>query len=305
MELKKEEAPLLDDYIFKRTFTKEGTKELLKDFLEAILNEEIMDLTVINSEIPKDLLDEKASVLDIRAKFNNEKIVDIEMQVRDTHNIKERSTIYMSKNISTQVKKSQDYDKLTKSIVIFIMNFNLYKRNSYHQVAHMKFEKTKENEYVNMGYIQEEEIANNNLEMHFIELPKFVKKNPGVESKLEQWLWLICGKEEKVKMAEARNEEVKKAADLVEELLADPEVQELYDARLMARFNYATSMAGAKEAGLAEGRAEGLREGRAKGLIYGAKNEKIEIAKKLKKLNMPEKEICEITGLTTEEVDKL
>ena len=289
MELKKEEAPLLDDYIFKRTFTKEGTKELLKDFLEAILNEEIMDLTVINSEIPKDLLDEKASVLDIRAKFNNEKIVDIEMQVRDTHNIKERSTIYMSKNISTQVKKSQDYDKLTKSIVIFIMNFNLYKRNSYHQVAHMKFEKTKENEYVNMGYIQEEEIANNNLEMHFIELPKFVKKNPGVESKLEQWLWLICGKEEKVKMAEARNEEVKKAADLVEELLSDPEVQELYDARLMARFNYATSMEWERKHGEEEGKKENSKR----------------IARELKKMNMPEEEICRITELTKEELNEL
>lgn len=30
------EAPLLDDYIFKRTFTKEGTEPLLKDFLELI-----------------------------------------------------------------------------------------------------------------------------------------------------------------------------------------------------------------------------------------------------------------------------
>ena len=125
--------------------------------------------------------------------------------------------------------------------------------------------------------------------MHFIELPKFVKKNPGVESKLEQWLWLICGKEEKVKMAEARNEEVKKAADLVEELLSDPEVQELYDARLMARFNYATSMEWERKHGEEEGKKENSKR----------------IARELKKMNMPEEEICRITELTKEELNEL
>ncbi len=294
MRLKKEEAPLLDDYIFKRTFTREGTKEILKDFLEAILDEKIFDLNVRNSEIPKEILNEKASILDIRAEFNNGNIVDIEMQVHDTQNIKERSTVYMSKNIATQVKKAEDYQNLTKSIVIFILNFNLYNRNSYHQVAHMKFEKAKESEYVYMGYDKEEEIANKNLEMHFIELPKFIKKNPGVEGKLEQWLWLICGKEEKVKMAEEKNDEIKKAVDLVEEMLADPEIRELYDARMMARFNYVTSMANAKRSGLEEGKKEGKEE--------GIKEERNKIARELKSLNMPEEDICRITGLTKEEL---
>ena len=118
-------------------------------------------------------------------------------------------------------------------------------------------------------------------------------------------------------MAEARNEEVKKAADLVEELLADPEVQELYDARLMARFNYVTSMAGAKEAGLKEGleegrekglqegRKKGLQEGRKEGRKEGQKEKSKEIAKKLKNINMPEEEICKITGLTKDELNEL
>jgi predicted transposase/invertase (TIGR01784 family) len=160
----------------------------------------------------------------------------------------------------------------------------------------MKFDNTNPNEYVYMGYTNEEEIATSKLEMHFIELPKFIAKNPGVEGKLEQWLWLICGREDKLQMAEQENEEVKKAADLVEEMLSDPQVRELYDARLMAKWNYATSMAGAKEAGHKEGLEEGLTK---------LKNEKINIAKKLKNLNMPDKEICEITGLTQEELNNI
>ena len=38
---KQEKLPLLNDYIFKRTFTKEGTTGILKDLLEAILEVKI------------------------------------------------------------------------------------------------------------------------------------------------------------------------------------------------------------------------------------------------------------------------
>ena len=73
-----------------------------------------------------------------------------------------------------------------------------------------------------MGYKEEEEKATEVLEMHFIELPKFIKKNPEANTKLEQWLWLIAGREEKIKMSKLDNPEVKKAMKLVEEILSDP-----------------------------------------------------------------------------------
>ncbi len=39
----------------------------------------------------------------------------------------------------------------------------------------MKFEKSLEETYVNMGYKIEEEMATENLEMIFLEIPKFLK----------------------------------------------------------------------------------------------------------------------------------
>ena len=101
----------------------------------------------------------------------------------------------------------------------------------------MKFEKTKREEYVEMGYKKEEEIATDVLEMHFIELPKFIKKNAEAKTKLEQWLWLIAGREDKVKMSKLDNPEVKKAMKLVEEILSDPKEREIIDAREIARKN--------------------------------------------------------------------
>ena len=246
-ELNRKNAPLLDDYIFKRTFTRDDPNGILRDLLESILKIKIKNVQVLNAEIPKDLLDEKASRLDIRAEIDNEKILDIEMQVGYQESIAKRSALYMSKNISTQIKIAEKYELLKPSIVISILNFNKYKRNSYHSVAHMKFEKTNKEEYVDLGYEPEEETATDVLEMHFIELPKFIKKNPEANTKLEQWLWLIAGREEKVKMSKLDNPEVKKAMKLVEEILSDPKEREILDAREIARLDYNSDISYAEE----------------------------------------------------------
>ena len=252
IKLKSNYAPLLDDYVFKRTFTRDDPNGILKDFLEAVLKIKIHNVQVLNAEIPKDLLDERGSILDIRAELDNSKIADIEMQLENQGNISKRSTVYMSKNIATQIKTSEDYKGLKPSIVINILNFNKYKRNSYHSVAHMKFEKTSQEEYVDIDYKKEEELATDVLEMHFIELPKFLKKNPEAKTSLEQWLWLIAGREDKVKMSKLDNPEVKKAMKLVDEIMSDPKEREIIEARAMAKFNYDSGIAYAKEQGMKE-----------------------------------------------------
>ena len=248
----KKDAPLLDDYVFKRTFTRDDPNGILRDFLESVLKIKLRNVQVLNAKIPKDILDERGSVLDIRAELDNTKIVDIEMQVQDQGNISKRSTVYMSKNIATQIKTSEDYQGLKPSIVINILNFNRYKRNSYHSIAHMKFEKTSKEEYADLGYKEEDQLATDVLEMHFIELPKFIKKNPEIKTKLDEWLWLIAGREDKVEMSKLDNPEVKKAMKLVDEIMSDPKEREIIEARAMAKFNYDSGVAYAKEQGKKE-----------------------------------------------------
>ena len=57
--------------------------------------------------------------------------------------------------------------------------------------------------------------------------------------------------------------------------------------------------------GLAKGLAEGLAEGHAQGLTEGRTNEKLEIARKMKKSGRPLSEITEFTGLSVEAVETL
>lgn len=273
------------DYAFKRVFGKNGNESILKDLLESILNIEIKSITIQNPEIPKNMRDGKVGVLDVRAELNGDEITEVEMQVQDQHNIDKRSPTYLTKIYSDQLKEGEQYIEVKKVVVINILNFDYYKRNSYHSVARMMFEESKENEKVDLGHIVEDKYATKDLEMHFIELPKFRKKDPDMSNKLEQWLCLICDEEDKIKMAESKNEEIEKAKKELEKLAMNPEDRELYELRLKA-----------------------IRDEmniRYSGYIDGKAERNIEIAKNLLKKQMPIQDIAEVTGLSLEEIENL
>ena len=280
-----ERMQLTVDYAFKRVFGKNGNESILKDLLESILNIEIKSITIQNPEIPKNMKDGKVGILDVRAELNGDEITEVEMQVQDQHNIDKRSPTYLTKIYSDQLKEGEQYIEVKKVVVINILNFNYYKRNSYHSVARMIFEESKENEKVDLGYIVEDKYATKDLEMHFIELPKFRKKDPDMSNKLEQWLCLICDEEDKIKMAESKNEEIEKAKKELEKLAMNPEDRELYELRLKA-----------------------IRDEmniRYSGYIDGKAERNIEIAKNLLKKQMPIQDIAEVTGLSLEEIENL
>lgn len=164
-----EKLPITHDYVFKRVFAYEGNESVLKDFLEAILEIHIEKLEVKNPEIIKTSKEDKLSILDIKVELNDGTIIDIEMQMEDEKNTDERGTSYLGKMISAQLQSGDDYKKLKKTIVIFITNFNHLERNSYHSVGRIRFDKTKEEVYVDMGYEKEQEIASKYIEVHYIE----------------------------------------------------------------------------------------------------------------------------------------
>ena len=81
------------------------------------------------------------------------------------------------------------------------------------------------------------------------------------------------------------------------------------EARLKYQLQYNTEISVAREQGLAQGRSEGeavgLKKGEAVGFKKGATQEKREIAKNLKALNLTKEQIAEATGLSTAEIEKL
>ena len=292
-----ERLPLTDDYIFKRVFAFEGNESVLKDFLEAILKKDIKEVTIKNPEIIPYEKDEKRGLLDIKAETDDGTILDIEMQMKDRKDTEERGIQYLGNMITSQLQVGDDYTKLKKSIVIFITNYNFLKRNSYHSVGKMKFDETLEEEYVDMGYKEEEQIASKYIEFHYIELPKYKKKEPSKFTKLDQWMCVFTQRKEEIMLAEKENKEIKKAMNTLDFISEDPKERERHNSIIMAEYNRLTSEHNFFEAGVEEGIEKGIEKGK--------EEERKEIAKKLLKIRIPIEQIIETTGLTKQEIEEL
>ena len=115
------------------------------------------------------------------------------------------------------------------------------------------------------------------------------KKHPKIADRLEKWLYVIGGNEEKMEEYKKENGEIKEAIEQLEEMSADENERYLYELRERGRLMYNTEIAEAKNAGKEEGKKEG----------------KIEIAKKLLNNGMAIKDIVEITDLTEREIKSL
>lgn len=306
--------PLTSDYVFKRIFGQEENKEALKDFLESILKIKIEKVEINNPEIPKDFYDSKYGMLDLKVTLDNQIIVNVEMQVQNQHNIEQRSTYYMTSVYSQQIGESEPYTNCKKVIVINILNFNYYRRNSYHSIARMKFEKNNQEEYVDMGYKNEDEYATDYIEMHIIELQKFKKKNPKIDTKLEQWLWLfIGGEEEKMRRISKKNREIEKINKKLASMSLSREERNNYEFRKKAILDEVSAIDYATKKGLAQGIEQGIQQGIEQGLEQGIEQGKEQgvkegtqsIAKEMLKKNMDINLIMELTKLTKEEIEKI
>ena len=285
--------PLSNDYVFKRIFGKGGNERILKSLLEAILKISIQKIEVKNPEIPKEAIDEKLSILDIKAEINNNTMIDIELQVGNTTAIEKRLVVYNAKMIAGEIKVSEKYQKAKDTIVICIINDNVVKRNAYLSLAMLKYEKTEEIRYINMGYEKEEEYLTDMVKYYIIELPKFKKKKPKVADLLEKWLYVIGGDQKMMEECKKENKEIKEAVEQLTQMSADEYERELYEIRERSRLTYNTEMYEARRKGMEEGEVKGKAE------------EKKKIAKKMKEKGADIEYIIEITGLTEEEIEAL
>ncbi|MFR6021435.1 MAG: Rpn family recombination-promoting nuclease/putative transposase [Clostridia bacterium] len=239
--------------MFKRVFAYKGNESVLKDFLEAILKKEIQKVTIKNPEIIPYEKGEKRGLLDIKAETEDGTMLDIEMQMEDEKDIDERATSYMGKLISEQLQVGNKYTELKKSIVIFITNYNFLKRNSYHSVGRLKFEKTLEEEYVELGYEEEEKIASEYIEYHYIELPKYKNKNTKDFTKLDQWMCIFTQNEGGIMLAKKENKEIERAINTLDFISEDPKERERHNSIVMAEYNRLTSQHNFYKAGLQDG----------------------------------------------------
>ena len=314
--VKREKLVMKDDIMFKAFFSRVGSEKFLKDFLSAILGKNMKIKKVIHDSRLEQLAREsKYGVLDLDVELDDGEIINIEMQLKNYHNIEERTTFYASKKIVEQIGPAQKYEDLKKVIVIAILDYSLTPLPEYITKTVRVAEQNRQYE------------LNNNVTYYYIELEKFRNQNPDMKEPLNQWLAFIdMERGDLLEMAKKNSKIIKEAFGEYEVLTGNDEVKRLAEIRLMSKLEEQSALATARkrgeekglkegmdkglkegmDKGLKEGMSKGLKEGMNKGLKEGIergnKEAKIEMAKKLLKTNIPIKQIEEITELSENDI---
>ena len=169
-----------NDVVFKRLFGKVGNERLVKDFLEAILDMKIENVILgKETQLLPEKVDEKLGILDVRVDLSDGTAIDIEMQKINSGDIEKRFTYYLNRLYLSGLEKGKSYDTLNKAIVIGILDFDYFDDiPDFHTV----FKMTEQNNLTK---------TLNEQEIHFIELPKFLRSKLNTDRKLDQWLLFI------------------------------------------------------------------------------------------------------------------
>lgn len=277
------------DVVFHALFRK-GNERITKALIQDITGREYkiidMDKNVILST---DNVERKSEVLDLKVELDDGEICNIEVQLTNRKNFKERMLEYWAKSYSGQLRKGEDYTKLKRTILIAIVDFNI--REFIEEEYHTKWQ-IRENK-------NRELILTNDFEIHIIEMKKakeILKKDK--KDKIAQWMSFFDNPNSmEVKEMSEKNEDINEALEQLRKLSSNKELVERLDREERAERDRRAELQYAIE--------EGLEQGLEQGIQRGEKNKMIEIAKRCLKKKMKIEEIEEITGLTEDEIIKL
>ena len=123
------------DFVFKNLFGNKSQKRSLISLLNAIISpfegRGIVEVQIDDSVIRKEHLEDKYSILDIKATLDDDSRVNIEMQMSDPGHMTKRLLYYLSRLYTEQLSSGGEYKDLRKTIVIGILNYNMLKNDSY------------------------------------------------------------------------------------------------------------------------------------------------------------------------------
>ena len=122
-----EKITLTDDMMFSTVLSE---PQKCQEFLQRILGITIVELEMVTEQkTMKNKRFGKGIRLDIYVKDQDGNVYDLEMQMTNTKELELRSRYYHSEMDGYQIKAGQPYNELKNSIVIFICDFDMFKRN--------------------------------------------------------------------------------------------------------------------------------------------------------------------------------
>ena len=121
---------MLNDYMFRIVL--QENKEALRQIIAAVLHispDAIRNLKVKNTIIPGQSPSDKEFRMDIRVLFNDNKNVDIELQIRDEGNWEYRGLHYLCREFDKNMQRGDIYSKDHAAYQIGFLDFTLFEDN--------------------------------------------------------------------------------------------------------------------------------------------------------------------------------
>lgn len=137
------DIPMANDYLFRALL--QQNNRVLKALICALLHLDIKYVKEVSVENPIELgksFEEKDLILDIKALLNGNMIINLEMQVVNEHNWKERSLCYLCRSFDS-LNRGVDYSEVRPSVQIGFLNFSLFSESpEFYANYYMLNEKT-------------------------------------------------------------------------------------------------------------------------------------------------------------------
>lgn len=283
--------PLTDDYVFHSVFGRDTdeSRAALMEILNIILGRKqdpIRFIIIKNPIEPGTNNAEKETIMDIKAETDSGEELDIEMQTGKLTFYPDRALFYGGRLVNSSLLKSEEYDKMKKSIVVSIINGTMFPELAgCHNIFNVREKNT--------GLL-----LSDKLEFHFIELSKVSDEKP-IEflSEIEMLAAYIkyASDEDKQSYIEKilSAEDITMTENVYRKLTQDEIEYERMEARMKYRLQYNTDVSQARK--------EGIKEGE----IAGRAAAVLEMAKVMKRNGEALDKISVYTGLSAKEIEDL
>ncbi|MBC8592498.1 Rpn family recombination-promoting nuclease/putative transposase [Oscillospiraceae bacterium N12] len=300
------------DWAIKRLLRQKANFDVLEGFLSVLLDEEVKIIEILESEGNQLTADDKFNRVDIKAKNDKGEIIIVEIQnTRELYYL-ERILYGVAKAITEHISLGERYHEVKKIYSISILYFDIGKGDDYLYHGQNHFVGVHTGDRLQVSTKQKNALVHKLPaevfpEYFLIRVNEFDKL---AVTPLEEWIdYLKTGRIRPDTTAPGLKEARKK---LVYYNMT-PKERQAYDEHLSAIMIQNDVLDSAKLEGLIEGRMEGLLEGKMEGKIEGIqeglekgeKKKQVEIARNLKKMDLPTETIVRATGLSVEEIEQI
>ncbi len=236
------------DFAFKKLFGSEENKDLLISLINAIVSEEDQ-VVVVELKNPYNLADyraDKISILDIKAKAQNGRWFNVEMQIREDNNFDKRALYYWAKLVTEQLGEGMMYKELKKTISISILDYDFVPDT---EEVHSCYK------FINTATGKDDKL-HDVFELHYIELKKFTKTYHELQTALDRWSSFLTTAHQldrdHTPKELASDKNIVKAIAAIDRMFNEEERQ-VYEVRLKEYTDVASIIASGAEKNIAKG----------------------------------------------------